>query len=60
MTPHEDSFFQLFAEAASNLVTAARLMVDLISDGSDREQIAEKMRACEHLGTSAPTRSCDG
>jgi uncharacterized protein len=50
LTPREDSFFQLFAEAANNLVTAARLMVDLISDGTDREQIAEKMRACEHLG----------
>src|SRR6266487_1726391 len=50
LTPREDSFFQLFAEAANNLTIAARLMVDLISDTSDREQIAEKMRACEHLG----------
>ncbi len=50
LTPREDGFFQLFAEAASNLVTAARLLVDLISDGADREHIAEKMRACEHLG----------
>jgi len=50
LTPHEDSFYQLFAEAANNLTTAARLMIDLISDISDREQIAEKMRVCEHLG----------
>jgi predicted phosphate transport protein (TIGR00153 family) len=50
ITPREDSYYQLFAESASNLVTAARLLVDLISDGSAREQVAEQMRACEHLG----------
>ena len=50
ITPREDSYYQLFAESASNLVTAARLLVDLISDGSAREQIAEQMRACEHVG----------
>jgi predicted phosphate transport protein (TIGR00153 family) len=49
-TPHADSFFELFADAANNLVTAARLLVDLISEGSDREQIAMLMRACEHTG----------
>jgi uncharacterized protein len=50
ITPREDSYYQLFAESASNLVMAARLLVDLISEGSAREQIAEQMRACEHLG----------
>jgi hypothetical protein len=50
ITPREDNYYQLFAESASNLVTAARLLVDLISDGTAREQIAEQMRACEHLG----------
>jgi uncharacterized protein len=53
LTPQEDGFFQMFTEAANNLVTAARLMVELISEGStplDKEQIAEKMRACEHMG----------
>jgi predicted phosphate transport protein (TIGR00153 family) len=50
LTPQEDGFFQMFTEAANNLVTAARLMVELISESTDREQIAEKMRACEHVG----------
>jgi uncharacterized protein len=50
LTPYGDSFIQLLTEAANNLVVAARLMVDLISDGSDREQIAAKMRDCEHAG----------
>jgi predicted phosphate transport protein (TIGR00153 family) len=40
----------MFADSANNLVTGARLLVELISDGSDREAIAEKMHACEHAG----------
>jgi predicted phosphate transport protein (TIGR00153 family) len=43
----------MFADSANNLVTAARLLVELISDGADREGIAEKMRACEHAGDEA-------
>jgi len=50
LTPREDGFYDLFADSANNLVTGARLLVELISDGSDREAIAEKMRACEHAG----------
>jgi uncharacterized protein len=50
LTPREDSFYDMFADSANNLVTAARLLVELISDGADREAIAEKMRACEHAG----------
>jgi predicted phosphate transport protein (TIGR00153 family) len=40
----------MFADSANNLVTGARLLVELISDRADREGIAEKMRACEHAG----------
>jgi predicted phosphate transport protein (TIGR00153 family) len=40
----------MFADSANNLVTGARLLVELISDGGNREAIAEKMRACEHAG----------
>ena len=50
LTPREDGFYDLFADSANNLVTGARLLVELISDGSDRAAIAEKMRACEHAG----------
>jgi uncharacterized protein len=53
LTPREDSFYDMFADSANNLVTAARLLVELISDGADREAIAEKMRACEHAGDEA-------
>ncbi|MEV5570924.1 DUF47 family protein [Spirillospora sp. NPDC052269] len=53
LTPREDSFYDMFADSAKNLVTGARLLVELISDGTDREAIAEKMRACEHAGDEA-------
>jgi predicted phosphate transport protein (TIGR00153 family) len=50
LTPREDSYYDMFADSANNLVTGARLLVELISDGADRPAIAEKMRACEHAG----------
>jgi uncharacterized protein len=46
----DDSYYDMFADSANNLVTAARLLVDLISDGADRESVSEKLRACEHAG----------
>ncbi len=50
LTPREDSYYDMFADSANNLVTGARLLVELITDGTNREAIAEKMRACEHAG----------
>jgi uncharacterized protein len=50
LTPREDSYYDMFADSANNLVTGARLLVELIGDGGNREGIAEKMRACEHAG----------
>lgn len=50
LTPRDDSYFEMFADSANNLVIAARLLVELISDGADRDAIGEKMRACEHAG----------
>jgi len=50
LTPREDSYYEMFADAANNLVTGARLLVEMLSDGADREDIAGKMRACEHAG----------
>ena len=50
LTPREDSYYDMFADSANNLVTGARLLVELVGDGGNREGIAEKMRACEHAG----------
>jgi predicted phosphate transport protein (TIGR00153 family) len=50
LTPREDSYYDMFADSAKNLVEGARLLVELIGNGGDRDGIAEKMRACEHAG----------
>lgn len=50
LTPRDESYYEMFADSASNLVIGARLLAELISDGADRDAIAEKMRACEHAG----------
>lgn len=50
LTPRDDSYYEMFADSANNLVVAARLLVELISDGADREAVTEKMKACEHAG----------
>lgn len=50
LTPREDSYYDMFADSANNLVTGVRLLGELVNDGVDRESVAEKMRACEHLG----------
>lgn len=50
LTPQENSYYDMFADSASNIMNAARLLVDLISDGTDREAIAGRLRDCEHTG----------
>jgi hypothetical protein len=40
----------LFAASANNLVTASRLLVEIISVDTDRSALIEKMAACEHAG----------
>jgi Phosphate transport regulator (distant homolog of PhoU) len=50
LTPREDSYYDLFAHSANNLVIASRLLVEIIGDGADRAGLIEKMHACEHAG----------
>ncbi|MDA2805613.1 MULTISPECIES: DUF47 domain-containing protein [Nocardiopsis] len=50
LTPRDDSYYEMFADSANNLVIGARLLAELIGDGGDRDAIGEKMRACEHAG----------
>lgn len=50
LTPREDSYYDLFAASANNLVTASRLLVEIISVDTDRSALIEKMAACEHAG----------
>ena len=46
--PRDTAFFDLFAESAQHLVRGAGLLAELLGDGSDREDIAERMREAEH------------
>ncbi len=48
LRPVDASFYDLFAESAAHLVAGAELLAEMLSDGSDRESIAAKMREAEH------------
>ncbi|NUU24614.1 MAG: DUF47 domain-containing protein [Streptomycetaceae bacterium] len=54
LTPRETSFYDMFATAADNLVTASKLLTELLgAEVSARPEIAERMRATEHAGDDA-------
>ena len=48
-TPRDDRFYDMFAEAAGNLVTGANLLDELVrATLNERPGIAERMREAEH------------
>lgn len=46
--PVDGSFYDLFSESANHLVVGAQLLTEMLSEGSSRAEIAQKMRECEH------------
>jgi hypothetical protein len=48
--PTDTSFYDLFSESAKNLVLGAELLAEMLADGSDRADIAARMREAEHQG----------
>jgi predicted phosphate transport protein (TIGR00153 family) len=46
--PVDASFYDLFSEAAQHLVGGAELLAEMLADGSDKEDVASRMRAAEH------------
>jgi predicted phosphate transport protein (TIGR00153 family) len=48
--PKDTSFFEMFAEMSSNLIDAARALVDLFSDYRDVDAKIEEIRHIEHKG----------
>ncbi|HSV39436.1 MAG TPA: DUF47 family protein [Nocardioidaceae bacterium] len=46
--PSDNTFYDLFTEAAEHLVTGAALLAEMLGDGNDREGIAQRMRDAEH------------
>jgi predicted phosphate transport protein (TIGR00153 family) len=54
LRPSKTSFYEMFATSGQNLVVGARLLKELLgADPSQRKEIAEKMRGCEHAGDEA-------
>ncbi|HEX3811345.1 MAG TPA: DUF47 family protein [Mycobacteriales bacterium] len=50
LTPKDESFYDLFTEAADNLVAAADVLGEFIHQTADREQLAARLRDFEHAG----------
>ena len=46
--PVEASFYDLFTESANHLLTGAGLLSEMLTDGDDKEPIAQRMREAEH------------
>jgi predicted phosphate transport protein (TIGR00153 family) len=47
--PVDASFYDLFQQSANQLVKGAALLAEMLSDGADRQAIADRMREQEHL-----------
>ena len=53
LTPRDTAFFDLFAQAADNLVEGAQLLCDLVSSPpADRPALAQRLEDAEHRGDS--------
>ncbi|KQY56960.1 MULTISPECIES: DUF47 domain-containing protein [unclassified Nocardioides] len=46
--PVDSSFYDLFSEQAQHLVGGAALLAEMLGADSNREEVAERMRAAEH------------
>ena len=46
--PADTTFYDLFAQSAQHLVGGAALLAEMLGDGNNREDIAQRMRDAEH------------
>jgi len=54
LTPRQNSFYGMFATSGRNLMEGAGLLKEMLgADQSERKEIAERMRKCEHAGDEA-------
>ena len=53
LTPQDNSFYEMFASLADNLVKAADLVAEMFAPGTDRASIATRMRDLEHACDAA-------
>jgi predicted phosphate transport protein (TIGR00153 family) len=47
--PVDSTFYELFTTAAGHLVLGASLLAEMLGDGEERKQIAQRMHEAEHL-----------
>jgi len=48
LRPVDTSFYDLFTKSAQHLVLGAELLAEMLSDSSDKADVAKRMRAAEH------------
>lgn len=48
--PTDTTFYDLFAESASNLVSGANLLAEMLQDETDMADLSKRMMAAEHEG----------
>jgi predicted phosphate transport protein (TIGR00153 family) len=48
LRPIDSSFYDLFTQSARHLVGGAELLAEMLSDASDKADVAARMRAAEH------------
>ena len=46
--PLDTSFYDLFSESANHLLVGAELLAEMLSETSDKEDVAARMRTAEH------------
>jgi predicted phosphate transport protein (TIGR00153 family) len=46
--PVDATFYDLFSESAQHLVVGAGLLAEMLAEGADREDVAQRMRDAEH------------
>jgi uncharacterized protein len=46
--PVETAFYDLFTESAGHLVTGAALLAEMLAEGADHADVAQRMRDAEH------------
>jgi len=50
LTPKDESFYDLFARSADNLVVGADVLGRFLHEAANRDRLASELRECEHAG----------
>ncbi|HEX5497273.1 MAG TPA: DUF47 family protein [Mycobacteriales bacterium] len=56
LTPRDESFYEMFAASAENLVAAADALAEFLHESANRPRLAKTLRDHEHAGDSTTHR----